>query len=324
MGSTKRMRRLRRTPSLRRLANETALTPDDFILPMFAIDGKGRTEKIDAMPGVKRYSTDLLAKHCENLKSPAVLLFGVPDEKVKDETGSYSLRDDGIVPMAIRSIKKARPDLAVITDICLCGYTNHGHCGILAECGVVENDATVEILGKMAVAHAAAGADLVAPSAMMDRQVYHMRRALDENGFFMTGIMSYAAKFASAFYGPFREAAASSPQFDDRSSYQLPQANRNEAVRDALLDETEGADWLMVKPAMPYLDVLHELASRTDLPVAAYQVSGEYAMIKSAAEMGRLDEKRAFMESLISIKRAGASAILTYWAEEACRELANE
>jgi porphobilinogen synthase len=292
-----RMRRNRRTEGLRRLAEETALTPADFILPLLVLPGKRRREAVSAMPGVERISTDLLVRRAEAIRSPAVMVFGVPG--------------------AVRALKRKRPELIVITDICLCGYTSHGHCGILAAAsGEVDNDATLEVLSGMAKAHAAAGADMVAPSAMADGQVRAIRDALDEGGFHHTAIMSYAAKFASSFYGPFREAAHSAPAFGDRRSYQLPPANRREAIRDALMDEAEGADWLMVKPAMPYLDVLAELRTATRRPVAAYQVSGEYAMLKFAGAASALDEKAAALEAALCIHRAGADAIITYFAEE--------
>ncbi len=316
-----RMRRGRRTDALRLLARGVTLTTDDLILPLFAVEGARKTESIDAMPGVFRMSADRLAEKCETLKCPGVMLFGVPPADTKDSTGSYALREDGVVPEAVRAIKKSRPDLAVITDLCLCGYTAHGHCGVLAESGEVDNDATIDLLGKSALVHAAAGADMVAPSAMMDHQVEAVRAALDGGGFSRIGIMSYAAKFASAFYGPFRDVADSSPEFGSRAGYQLPPENREEAVRDALLDEAEGADWLMVKPSLPYLDVLSELTAQTRLPVAAYQVSGEYSMIKSAAENGQIDETDAFFETLTAMKRAGAAAMITYWAEEAAEVL---
>ncbi len=311
-----RMRRNRRTEGLRRLAQETALTPADFILPLFVIPGKRRREAISAMPGVERISADLLARRAEAIRSPAVMIFGVPDAADKDERASAAVREDGLVPAAVRALKKKRPDLIVMTDICVCGYTSHGHCGIVAASGEVDNDATLEVLSGMARAHAAAGADMVGPSAMADGQVRAIRNALDEAGFHHTGIMAYAAKFASSFYGPFREAAHSAPAFGDRRSYQLPPANRREAIRDALMDEAEGADWLMVKPAMPYLDVLAELRTATRRPVAAYQVSGEYAMLKFAGAASALDEKAAALEAALCIRRAGADAILTYFAEE--------
>jgi porphobilinogen synthase len=298
---------------LRRLATETTLSADDVILPLFVVPGDGREEPVDSMPGVLRQSVDQLAARAEGIRSPGVLLFGVPDDK-----GGDPARHDGLVPTAVRALKKTRPDLAVITDVCLCAYTEHGHCGVATESGGVDNDATLPLLAAMAEAHAAAGADLVAPSAMMDGQVAAIRDRLDAAGLDETGVMAYAAKFASSFYGPFRDAAQSAPSFGDRRSYQLPPSDRRGAIRDALLDEAEGADWLMVKPALPYLDVLHELRGETRLPLAAYQVSGEYAMLTRAAEAGALDEQRAVTESLLCIKRAGADAVITYYAEEVC------
>ncbi|MHC4914382.1 MAG: porphobilinogen synthase [Planctomycetota bacterium] len=315
--SGKRPRRNRRTEALRGLARETELNPDALILPLFAVPGRGGSEAVESMPGVTRDSVDVLAARAGDTPTKAVLLFGVPGKSGKDETGSAALGEDALVPRAVRAVKEARPDLAVITDVCLCSYTDHGHCGVLGADRSVDNDRTVALLTEMAAAHAAAGADVVAPSAMMDGQVAAIRGRLDSEGHDGVGIMSYAAKFASAFYGPFRDAADSAPGFGDRRGYQLPVANRREALRDALLDEAEGADWLMVKPALPYLDVLHELRGATRLPLAAYQVSGEYAMLKSAAAVGALDEKRAVLESLLSIRRAGADAIITYYAEEA-------
>ena len=314
-----RMRRARRSEPLRRLGCETTISCDDLILPLFVVPGHKRLEEVPALPGVRRMSVDALSGAVLDLLAPAVLLFGVPDARDKDETGSSALREDGLIPAAVREIKRCRSDLAIITDVCLCGYTNSGHCGVLTKSDEPDNDRTVELLGLMAVAHAAAGADLVAPSAMMDFQVAGIRSALDESHLTDTGIMSYAAKFASSFYGPFREAVHSAPSFGDRRSYQLPPANRRQAVRDALLDESEGADWVMVKPALPYLDVLQELRGATRLPIAAYQVSGEYAMLKLAAHAGALDEQSAVVESLLCIKRAGADAIITYYAQEVCQ-----
>lgn len=316
-----RMRRLRRTESLRRLGSELLLSAEELIMPLFVLSGEDREEEVSSLPGVYRYSVDLLRSRCEQIRSPAVLLFGVPEADQKDATGSAALDAHGIVPRAVRTIKAERPDLAVITDLCLCAYTDHGHCAPLTDAGEVDNDAALPLLGEMAGRHAAAGADLVAPSGMMDGQVKAIRDHLDEQGFTARGIMSYAAKFASAFYGPFREAAHSAPGSGDRSSYQLPPANRREAVRDALLDVEEGADWLMVKPAMPYLDVLLELRHSIRLPISAYHVSGEYAMLKAAARAGALDERKAVLEALTSIKRAGADAIITYYAEQVCEWL---
>jgi porphobilinogen synthase len=311
------MRRLRRTEGLRHLARETALDAADLVLPAFVVGGQGRREPVPAMPGVERASVDVLAARAATTPVGALLLFGVPEPNEKDEGGAAALRDDGLVPAAVRAVKAERPELVVITDVCLCAYTAHGHCGVLTEGGEVDNDETLPLLARMAAAHAAAGADMVAPSAMMDGQVGAIRERLDGAGFAGTGIMAYAAKFASAFYGPFRHAARSAPGGGDRRGYQLPPPNRREAVRDALLDEAEGADWLMVKPALPYLDVLAELRAATRLPLAAYQVSGEHAMLKRAAEAGALDEREAALEALLCVKRAGADAVITYYAEEA-------
>ena len=312
----KRMRRGRRTKALRALARETTVTENDLILPVFAVAGENREEPVHSMPGVVRRSVDLLRIWIPHIKSRAVLLFGVPDHEQKDEQGRSAILEDGIVPTAVKAIKEERPDLLVVTDVCLCAYMSHGHCGVLRADKEVDNDKTLEILGEMATVHAAAGADVVAPSGMMDGQVKAIREALDEAEYSQTCIMSYAAKFASSFYGPFREASSSSPGFGDRCAYQLPPANRREAIEDALLDVQEGADWLMVKPAMPYLDVLSELRSATRLPIAAYQVSGEYAMLKCAAKAEALDERRTVSEALTCIKRAGADAIITYYAEQ--------
>lgn len=295
---------------------ETRLHRDDLILPLFVTGGLDTEEPIAALPGVSRWSVDRLPSVVAPLTIPAVLLFGVPDPSQRDATGSLALCSDGLVPQAIRAIKQARPDLAVLTDVCLCGYTDHGHCGLLNDNQEVDNDATLGELAAMAVAHSQAGADMVAPSAMMDGQVGAIRAALDAAGLEQTGILAYAAKFASCFYGPFRDAAKSAPGFGDRKSYQGPPANRREAIRDALGDEQEGADWLMVKPAMPYLDVLSELRRETRLPLAAYQVSGEAAMLHHAAQAGALDRRAAICESLLCIKRAGADAIITYFAHE--------
>jgi porphobilinogen synthase len=298
------------------LACETILTTDDLILPAFIIEGQDRTEPISSLPGVSRCSVDALIDELDGIDIPAVLLFGIIEPQKKDDAASAAFEPDGIVPSAVRQLKKTRPELIVITDICLCGYTEHGHCGLINDNGTVDNDRTLKLLAEMAVTHAQAGADMVAPSAMMDGQVTAIRSALDSRGLIDTAIMSYAAKFASSFYGPFRDAAQSAPAFGDRSSYQLPIGNIKEAIRDALLDESEGADWLMVKPAMPYLDVLAELKKQTHLPIAAYQVSGEYAMIKHASSKGVLQEQKAVLESLVCIKRAGANAIITYYAKE--------
>ena len=313
-----RMRRCRRGEGLRRLVQETSLSRDDLILPVFVAAGTGRKEMVASMPGVWRMSADLLAEWVGGLRTGTVLLFGVPDADDKDESGSAALREDGIVPSALRALKEQRPEVVVITDVCLCGYTSHGHCGILTPSGEVDNDETLGLLSRMAQVHAAAGADVVAPSGMMDGQVQAIREGLDGSGLQDAAIMSYAAKFASAFYGPFRDAAHSSPSFGDRRTHQLAPANRREALRDALLDEDEGADWLMVKPAMPYLDILSELREATLLPISAYQVSGEYAMLKHGIAAGAFAEREVVLESLLCIKRAGADAVITYFAEQVC------
>ncbi len=273
------------------------------------------------MPGVCQVSVDRIGEELDGFKGAAVLLFGVPDEGQKDAKASAALDDKGLVCRAVERIKRDSPQLVVITDVCLCAYTYHGHCGIISEDGSIDNDATLPLLARMAVIHGEAGADMVAPSAMMDGQIGAIRDGLDYRGLTETAVMSYAAKFASSFYGPFRDAAGSTPDFGDRKSYQLPPGNRREAIRDALLDEDEGADWLMVKPALPFLDVLCELKEETRLPVAAYQVSGEYAMLKHAAECGALNERDAVLESLLSIKRAGADAIITYYAKQVSKWL---
>jgi porphobilinogen synthase len=316
-----RPRRLRRREPLRRLVRETHLRPDDFIYPLFVASGKNIKEPIAAMPGIHRWSVDLVAeevKAARDVGVPAVLLFGLPEQK--DDLGSEAGKRTGVVQKAIKQIKKAVPDILVITDVCLCGYTSHGHCGVVHN-GEVDNDATLELLAQVALSHAEAGADIVAPSDMMDGRVLTIREALDEQGFTMTPIMSYAVKYASGFYGPFREAAESAPQFGDRRSYQMDPANVREAFREAALDVEEGADIIMVKPALPYLDVITQLRGEIDQPLAAYQVSGEYSMIKAAAANGWLDEKTVMLESLLSIKRAGADMILTYFAKEAAQHL---
>jgi len=316
-----RPRRLRRQAALRRMVRETHLRPEDFIYPLFVTHGSKVRQEIHAMPGVFRYSTDLLveeAKTVRDLGIPAILLFGLP--KRKDDTGSEASSPQGAVQQAVRQLKKAVPELLVITDVCLCGYTSHGHCGIINQ-GEVDNDATLEILAQVAVSHAQAGADLVAPSDMMDGRVAAIREALDDRGFEMVPILSYAVKFASSFYGPFREAAASAPQFGDRRGYQMDPANAREALREALLDVEEGADIIMVKPALPYLDIINQLRIELNLPLAAYQVSGEYSMLKAAAAQGWLNEEAVMLESLLAIKRAGADLILTYFAKQAAQIL---
>jgi porphobilinogen synthase len=314
-----RPRRLRRRATIRRLVRETVLTPADFIYPMFVAPGKGVRQEVAAMPGVSRLSVDLLVEEVKPVWDagvPAVLIFGLP--QAKDETGSEAASPRGAVQQAVRALKKALPELVVITDVCLCGYTSHGHCGIVHR-GEIDNDATLEVLAQVALSHAEAGADLVAPSDMMDGRVGAIREALDDRGFEMVGILSYAVKYASAFYGPFREAAESAPQYGDRRGYQMDPANAREAMREATLDVEEGADILMVKPALPYLDIISQLAGEFDLPIAAYQVSGEYSMIKAAAGKGWLDEQAVMLESLTAIKRAGADMILTYFAKEAAK-----
>ncbi len=312
-----RMRRMRETEPLRRMVRETTLSPSDFIYPVFVTEGQGRREPISSMPGQFRVSIDLLIKEALEVKSlgiPAMILFGIPDRK--DERGSSGFDPNGIVQRAIRALKDQVPELVVITDVCIDEYTSHGHCGIVRN-GKIVNDETLDCLRAMAKTHAEAGADMVAPSDMMDGRVAAIRDELDRAGFVDIPIMAYAAKFASCFYAPFRDAANSSPQFGDRQSYQMDPANKREALREIDLDVEEGADIIMVKPAMPYLDIISAARERTLLPIAAYQVSGEYSMIKAAAQAGWLDERRAMMESLLSIKRAGAEIILTYFAKEA-------
>lgn len=313
-----RPRRLRQNAAIRRMVRETSLSVDDLIYPLFVKEGTSVREAISAMPGQFRYSPDLLAGEVKKIASsgiPAVLLFGIPANK--DKLGTQAHRSDGVVQQAVRRIKDAAPEILVITDVCLCEYTSHGHCGILNRKGEVENDETLDVLAKVALSHAKAGADIVAPSDMMDGRVGVIREALDEGGFENTPIMSYSAKYASAFYGPFREAAGSAPAFGDRKAYQMDPANVREALREIRLDVEEGADIIMVKPAMPYLDVISMAADEFDEPLCAYQVSGEYAMIKAAAAHGWLDEKACMLESLTSIKRAGADMIITYFAPEA-------
>ncbi|MCS6316279.1 MAG: porphobilinogen synthase [Nitrospira sp.] len=316
-----RLRRLRETEPLRRMVRETSLTPNDFIYPVFVTEGQGRREPIASMPGQSRLSIDLLINEAQEVKSlgiPAMILFGIPDQK--DERGSSGFDPDGIVQRATRAVKAQVPDLVLITDVCVDEYTSHGHCGIVRG-GKILNDETLDCLRTMAKTHAQAGADMVAPSDMMDGRVAAIRDELDRAGFAEIPIMAYAAKFASCFYAPFRDAANSSPQFGDRQSYQMDPANKREALREIDLDIEEGADIIMVKPAMPYLDIIGAARERTLLPIAAYQVSGEYSMIKAAAQAGWLDERRAMLESLLSIKRAGAEMILTYFAKEAARLL---
>jgi porphobilinogen synthase len=312
-----RLRRLRRTPALRGLVRETRISPSDLIQPLFVTTGSGVREPIEPMPGISRLSIAELVEEAGEVAAagvPAVLLFGVTSEK--DEAGSGAYDDEGIVQMAVRALKEAHPGLVVITDVCLCGYTDHGQCGFVRD-GEVDNDVTVELLSKTAISHAEAGADIVAPSDMMDGRVGSIRFQLDEEGHPGTAIISYTAKFSSAFYGPFRDAADSAPAAGDRSGYQLDPANADEAVREARLDLDEGADALMVKPASHYLDVVRRVKLETGAPVAAYQVSGEYSMLKAAAANGWIDERAAVTESLLSARRAGADFVVTYYAKEA-------
>ncbi|HOI74281.1 MAG TPA: porphobilinogen synthase [Syntrophales bacterium] len=317
-----RPRRLRKNEHFRRMVRETRLSADDFVYPLFAVPGKSVKKPIHSMPGNFQMSADYLvqeAKAAKELGIPAVLLFGIPDKKDELATGAFA--KDGVVQRAVREIKSRVPDILVITDVCLCEYTSHGHCGML-EKGSVDNDSTLEVLAETAVSHARAGADMVAPSAMMDGQVGAIRDGLDEAGFDDLPIMAYSAKYASCFYGPFREAAESAPQFGDRKAYQMDPANGDEAIREITLDVEEGADIIMVKPALAYLDVIRRAREEFDLPIAAYNVSGEFAMIKAAAQMGWLDGERAMMECLTSIRRAGADIIITYFAPEAAKVLA--
>jgi porphobilinogen synthase len=316
-----RMRRVRATEALRKLVRETHLAPDDFIYPLFACPGKGVRRAISSMPGVYQLSVDELVKECAEVHSlgiGGVILFGIPE--TKDELASGAYADDGIVQQAVRAVKRAVPKLLVMTDVCNCEYTSHGHCGLVVD-GEVQNDPTLEWLAKAAVSHARAGADVVAPSDMMDGRVAAIRKALDQSGFPNTPILAYAAKYASVFYGPFREAAESTPQFGDRRSYQMDPANGREAMREIELDLEEGADMIMVKPAMPYLDIIRQARDRFDAPLGAYQVSGEFSMIMAAIQNNWLDRDRAILESLTSIRRAGADFMLTYFAKDAARLL---
>jgi porphobilinogen synthase len=313
-----RMRRLRATRALRGLVRETELSPSDFVYPMFVAHGLDRREAIETMPGIDRLSIQhAVAETAEaaGLGIPAVLLFGIPASK--DAEGSGAWDDEGIIQLATRAIKEAHPETLVIADLCLCEYTDHGHCGLLRPDGGVDNDATLELLARTAVSQARAGADNIAPSDMMDGRVGVLRAALDEEGFTDTPIMAYSAKFASAFYGPFREAAGSTPAFGDRKSYQMDPANAEEALRETRLDIEEGADIVMVKPALPYLDLIRRIKDETRMPLAAYNVSGEYAMLKAAAAAGYLDEQASVLETLTAIRRAGADIIITYHAKEA-------
>jgi porphobilinogen synthase len=318
-----RPRRLRRNEGIRRMVRETILSVDDLIYPLFVAAGRKIRKTIPSMPGVFQLSVENLVKEVREVRGlgiPAILLFGIPAKK--DPVGSDACSDDGIVQTAVRAIKDAVPDILVITDVCFCEYTDHGHCGILTPAGDVDNDATLDILARSAVTHARAGADLVAPSDMMDGRVAAIRRALDEEGYEGTPIMSYAAKYASGFYGPFREAAESVPRFGDRRTYQMDPPNAREALREVALDIQEGADIVMVKPALSYLDVICRVRDTFDLPVAAYNVSGEYSIVKAGEKLRWVDGPRVMMEILVSIKRAGADMILTYAAKEAAKALA--
>ena len=319
---TRRLRRLRRSPSMRALVRETRLSPDMFVLPLFVCEGEGVRREVNSMPGVCNLSVDEAVKEAAAAQADgirSVLLFGIPEDK--DDIGSHAYDPEAPVQSAIRAIKRELPDLLVITDVCLCEYTDHGHCGIVID-GEIMNDPTVDQLVRTAISHAAAGADMVAPSDMMDGRVGAIRQALDERGFEHTAIMAYAAKYCSAFYGPFREAAASAPAFGDRRSHQMDPANAAEALREVEQDIAEGADIIMVKPAMTYLDVIARVKERFAYPTAAYHVSGEYAMLKAAARNGWIDEPRAMLETLTSIRRAGADIIITYYARDAARALA--
>jgi porphobilinogen synthase len=314
-----RLRRLRRTDTLRGLVRETELSPSHLIQPLFVVAGEDVREEVASMPGIERYSISHLVEEAGEVAEAgigAVMLFGIP--AVKDEAGSGAYDDEGVVQMAVRALKEAHPELVVMTDVCLCEYTSHGHCGVIRDGSrEVDNDVTVELLAKTAISHAGAGADAVAPSDMMDGRIGSIRHQLDEEGHADVPIVAYSAKYASAYYGPFREAAESTPEFGDRRGYQMDPANAAEAVREAELDLEEGADMLMVKPALPYLDVVRRVKEATGAPVAAYHVSGEYSMLKAAAANGWIDERAAVVEALTSIRRAGADAILTYYAKEA-------
>jgi porphobilinogen synthase len=316
-----RLRRLRQTETIRRMVRETHIRSNDLIYPLFVRPGKGVKQVISSMPGQFQLSIDMLIKEVREVRSlgiPAVILFGIPDRK--DEMGSEGYSDDGIVQRAIRAVKEKVDGILVMTDVCLCEYTSHGHCGMVKE-GRVLNDETLDLLGRQALSHVKAGADVVAPSDMMDGRVGAIRKTLDQHGFEDIPIMAYAAKFASSFYGPFREAAESKPQFGDRRSYQMDPANGDEALREVRLDLEEGADIVMVKPALPYLDIIWRVKQTFNIPVAAYNVSGEYALVKAGAQLGWVDGEQVMMESLIAIKRAGADMILTYFAKDAAKKM---
>jgi len=318
---TFRARRIRGKEVFRRMVRETTLSVNDLIYPMFSVFGKGKRKEIPSMPGIYQQSIEHIveeAQEVHELGVPAVILFGIPE--VKDAVGSDAYSEQGIIQETIRALKKSVPGLAVITDVCMCEYTDHGHCGVIHD-GDVDNDETLELLAKEALSHARAGADMVAPSDMMDGRVMAIRETLDNNGFKHVPIMSYAVKYASGYYGPFREAAESTPQFGDRRSYQMDPGNRREAIREARMDQEEGADILMVKPGLPYLDIIRDLREEFDLPVAVYNVSGEYSMVRAAGKMGWIDEDRVVMETMLSFKRAGADLILTYHAPHVARLL---
>jgi len=316
-----RTRRLRTTGGIRSLVRENQLKVDDLIYPIFIEEGKGIKKEIESMPGIFRFSLDILPEELNTIKElgiRAVILFGIPDSK--DEIGSETWNDQGIIQKSIRFIKKHYPEIYVITDVCFCEYTSHGHCGIIHN-NDVDNDATLKNLSKQAISHARAGADMVAPSGMMDGMIRTLRESLDKEGFYQLPIMSYAVKYSSSYYGPFRDAADSAPSFGDRRTYQMDPANRREAFREADFDKEEGADILMVKPALSYLDIIRDLRNNYNIPIACYNVSGEYAMIKAAGEKGWIDEQKVMMESLLSMKRAGADLIITYFAKEVARLL---
>ena len=316
-----RPRRLRRTPAIRAMVRETELSQSDFIYPLFVVEGENVRREIPSLPGVFHLSVDRLSEEIDDIRSagvPAVLLFGIPDHK--DSCGSGAYDRDGIVQRAIREIRRHAPDLYIITDVCMCEYTDHGHCGILDETGYVDNDLTLPYLTRIAISHAEAGADMVAPSDMMDGRVGALRRGLDQAGYENVAILAYSAKYASAFYGPFRDAAGSAPAFGDRKQYQMDCANGLEALRETALDIEEGADIVMVKPALPYLDVIRRVRERFDVPLCAYHVSGEYAMLRNAVDQGVLAEG-AVLETMTAIKRAGAKLIITYFAKDICRAL---
>ena len=316
-----RPRRLRKNENFRRLIRETRLTVDDLVYPLFVVSGKNVKKPIESMPGSFQLSADNIVKEAQQVRElgiPAILLFGIPPHK--DESGTGAFAKEGVIQQAVKRIKNEAPDILIITDVCLCEYTSHGHCGMV-EKGEVINDATLEVLAETALSQVCAGADMVAPSAMMDGQVGAIREILDENNYEDIPIMAYAAKYASCFYGPFREAAEGAPKYGDRKSYQMDPANGDEAIREITLDVAEGADIIMVKPALAYLDIIYRARQEFDLPLAAYNVSGEYSMIKAAASLGWLDEEKAMLESLTAIKRAGADIIITYWAKEAAKLL---